>query len=104
MMNSVASLSAQYAGEVGKNTAGLLNNSPNKDERGFADILGDALHMTENTEAQNDRSTLSLLSGQADDIAGVLIDAQKAETALSLTVQLRNKIMDSYDAIMNMQV
>lgn len=103
-MNSIASLSTQYAGEIGKNTAGLLNDSSDKGGRGFADILSDTLHLTENTEAQNDSSTLSLLSGQSDDIAQVLIDAQKAETALSLTVQLRNKLMDSYDAVMNMQV
>ena len=103
-MSSIAALSAQYAGEIGSSSAGLLKGSTDQGEGGFAGILNDALNLTESTEAHNDSSSLSLLSGQTDDIAQVLIDAQKAETALSLTIQLRNKLMDSYDAIMNMQI
>jgi len=33
-----------------------------------------------------------------------MLDAQKAEITLNLAIQLRNKVLDAYKEIMNMQV
>ncbi|MEI6100396.1 MAG: flagellar hook-basal body complex protein FliE [Eubacteriales bacterium] len=52
--------------------------------------------------ATND--TQALLSGQVDDVAQVMIDQQKANLQLDLVVQVRNKVVDAYNQIMNMQV
>jgi flagellar hook-basal body complex protein FliE len=70
----------------------------------FKDMLSNAIQGVDdaNTVAQNDTS--ALLSGQVDDVAQVMIDQQKANLQLDLVVQVRNKVVDAYSQIMNMQV
>lgn len=70
----------------------------------FKDMLSNAIEGADsaNTVTQND--TQALLSGQVDDVAQVMIDQQKAILQLNLVVQVRNKVVDAYNQIMNMQV
>jgi flagellar hook-basal body complex protein FliE len=70
----------------------------------FSDIFSDIYDLAENTDVQDKQSVLSLLTGNVDDISDVMIDSEKAEIALSLTIEVRNKILDAYNEIMNMQV
>jgi flagellar hook-basal body complex protein FliE len=70
----------------------------------FKDMLSNAIEGADdaNTVAQNDSQ--ALLSGQVDDIAQVMIDQEKANLSLEMVVQVRNKVVDAYNQIMNMQV
>ena len=70
----------------------------------FGNILADAFKTAEETDAVDKASSLQLLAGQSDDLAGLLIDAQKAELSLNLALQIRNKVIDAYTEIMRMQV
>lgn len=70
----------------------------------FSDIFKDALNQTEQTEAASNNSMVGLLTGESDDLHSVMIQAEKADLALKLTIQIRNKILDSYSEIMRMQV
>jgi flagellar hook-basal body complex protein FliE len=70
----------------------------------FADIFTEALNTVSATDNADKTSTVALLTGQTDDMAGLLIDSQKAEIALSLALSLRNKVLDAYTEIMRMQV
>jgi flagellar hook-basal body complex protein FliE len=70
----------------------------------FADILTEAMNTVAVTDAADKASGLALLAGQTDDMAGLLIDSQKAEIALSLALSLRNKVLEAYTEIMRMQV
>ena len=71
---------------------------------GFSDILADTFRDANEMDAIDKNSTLQLLSGQADDFSGLLIDIQKAEMSLNLALQIRNKVIDAYNEIMRMQV
>ena len=90
----------------------LFNNEPlrtaisdlSERDGSFANILSDAFEATTATDAMDKSSTLALLSGEGDDLSGMLIDAQKAELALQLTLQIRNKIIDAYQEVMRMSV
>jgi flagellar hook-basal body complex protein FliE len=70
----------------------------------FADILNDALNQAEDTETQDQLGNLALLSGDDTSIHTSMIDAQKAELALDLTIQIRNKVVDAYNEVMRMQL
>jgi len=70
----------------------------------FADIFSEAMNTAISTATDSKASTLALLAGQTDDMAGLLIDGQKAEIALSLALSLRNKVLEAYTEIMRMQV
>jgi flagellar hook-basal body complex protein FliE len=60
--------------------------------------------LAKSTDLQDKSSALSLLTGSEDDIASAMVDSEKAELALNLTIEIRNKVMDAYKEILNMQV
>ena len=70
----------------------------------FANILSNVFNDAKEMDALDKNSTLELLTGQADDFSGLLIDIQKAELSLNLALQIRNKVIDAYNEIMRMQV
>jgi len=77
-------------------------NEP-KEEK-FSNLLSDAIDSIEETEAQSDAASAALLTGESDDVHSALIASQKAEIAVSYAVQIRNKMIEAYNDIMNMQV
>ena len=90
----------------------LFNNEPVSmiaerlagSEGSFADILTEAMNTVGVTDRIDKGSTMELLMGQSDDLSGLLIDAQKAELALQLALQIRNKVIDAYTEVMRMSV
>ncbi|MCL2125443.1 MAG: flagellar hook-basal body complex protein FliE [Oscillospiraceae bacterium] len=70
----------------------------------FANILNESLKTASDADTTDKLSALDLLTGQSDDMSGLLLDAQKAELSLNLALQIRNKVIDAYNEIMRMQV
>ncbi len=95
---------------LSSNIIDLLSKAPDSTKASdgasgsFSDILTEAMNTAAETDTADKVSTLELLAGQADDFSGLLIDAQKAEISLTLALSLRNKMLDAYNEIMNMQV
>lgn len=75
-----------------------------EDATSFADIFSEAINNVQETDAAGKASTLELLSGQTDDLVGIMVGGEKAEIALSLALSMRNKVLDAYTEIMRMQV
>ena len=46
----------------------------------------------------------ALAAGEVEDISQVVIAGQKAEIALQLTMQVRNRALSAYQELMRMQV
>ncbi|MDR0324833.1 MAG: flagellar hook-basal body complex protein FliE [Oscillospiraceae bacterium] len=70
----------------------------------FSDFLSDAVGNTIASDAESSAAGMDLLLGGEQDLHSVLIAGQKAEVLLNLTVQIRNKMVESYQEIMRMQV
>jgi flagellar hook-basal body complex protein FliE len=70
----------------------------------FTDILSDALGNAQDTELSAQQQNTELLTGETDDLHTPVIEAQKAELALNLAIQIRNKVVDAYNQVMNMQL
>lgn len=70
----------------------------------FKDMLKNAVGDLEELNAVKDQDAIDLALGNIDDIGQVQVNAQKAEVALQLLVQMRNKILDGYNEIMRMNV
>lgn len=70
----------------------------------FSEILSGVVELANQTEAADLQDTQNLLTGGVSDLSTAIIAAEKAEIALRLTVQVRNKIVDSYNEVMRMQV
>lgn len=73
-------------------------------EKSFADTLNEAVQHVNQLQKVSDKKMEELATGKAKSIPDVMIAAEKADVALKLMVQVRNKIIDAYQEIMKMQV
>ena len=70
----------------------------------FADTLKEAVGQVNELQKKSDKSMQDLATGRTDNVADVMIAAEKADIALRVMVQVRNKVIDAYNEIMKMQV
>jgi len=85
----------------------ILSQSPAASqtlESSFTDILKNAMENMEQTEAIAKNDIELVATGQVDDLHTVMIDAAKAELALTMFVQVRNKALEAYNEIMNINL
>ena len=78
-----------------------LSSSPGMGK--FGDYLNQALQKVNNLQIEADQMVEKVAQGE-EDIHNALIALQKANLALGLTVQVRNKVVEAYQEIMRMQV
>lgn len=72
--------------------------------KSFSDTLNEAISNVNELQKESDQKIQELATGKTDDVASVMITAEKADIALRTMVQVRNKIIDAYQEIMKMQV
>lgn len=85
-------------------TLNPLNEKPKTEKtsdinKSFSDILKQAVE----TDAADKAENMGLLTGETDNLHNAMISAEKADLALLLAVQVRNKVIDAYNEIMRMQ-
>ena len=72
--------------------------------KNFGTYLKDALAEVNQLQLNADEQTKLLAAGEVSDVSQVVVAGQKAEIALQLTLQLRNRAVAAYQEIMRMQV
>lgn len=72
--------------------------------KSFADTLKDAVGSVNELQKASDKFAQNVATGKTDDVAGAMIAAERADIALRVMVQVRNKIIDAYQEVMKMQV
>ena len=72
--------------------------------KSFGEFLVDALKQANELELESEKLNAALAAGRIEDISQVVVASQKAEIALQLTLQLRNRATQAYQEIMRMQV
>ncbi len=86
--------------------AQAMNNTVDADSS-FDSVFSTALNMLDETnDLQNTAESLEVqfMLGQADNTHDLQIAQTKATTALQYTVAVRDKVLEAYDTIMNMQM
>lgn len=76
----------------------------NGDGPSFMDTLNEAMGSVNRMQKQADQLMTKLATGEEKNIPEVMLAAEKADVALKLMVQVRNKIIDAYQEVMKMQV
>jgi flagellar hook-basal body complex protein FliE len=74
------------------------------DTKSFADTLKEAVGEVNTLQKTADVKAQDLATGKTDNIQDVMMAAEKADIALRLMVNVRNKIIDAYNEVMKMQV
>lgn len=82
----------------------LGETQPQEETKSFGSYLKDALAETNALQLKSDHENALLAAGQIQDVSQVVVAAQKADIALQLTLQLRNRAVSAYQEIMRMQV
>jgi flagellar hook-basal body complex protein FliE len=83
---------------------GLTTGGTQPAAGGFGQMLDGLVSSVDAKEAQASDLTRRVLLGETDQIHQSVIAMQEASVALSLMVEVRNKLVESYQEIMRMQV
>jgi flagellar hook-basal body complex protein FliE len=87
-----------------ENKPSLGGSSESSSATSFADTLKNAIGSVNEMQKSADKAMQNLATGKTDNVAEVMIAAEQADLALKLMVQVRNKIIDTYQEVMKMQV
>ncbi|MES2767783.1 MAG: flagellar hook-basal body complex protein FliE [Bdellovibrionota bacterium] len=94
------SITSEAKAPSGSNSPGIGSSSGES----FADSLKKAVNTVDSLQKDADVKMQELATGKSQNIHETMIAAEKADIALKLMVQVRNKIIDAYQEIMRMQV
>ncbi|MEZ6062786.1 MAG: flagellar hook-basal body complex protein FliE [Planctomycetaceae bacterium] len=70
----------------------------------FAELVKDLLNDTSRQQDAMQNSVKQLVSGETDSIHDVVLTASRADLAFRLVMEIRNRLISSYEEIMRMQV
>ncbi|QQE76126.1 flagellar hook-basal body complex protein FliE [Brevibacillus composti] len=70
--------------------------------KSFSSFLSDAMTQVNQAQLESADLTAKFAAGQIQDIHQVTIAGQKSSVMLQLTMQVRNKVIESYQEIMRM--
>ena len=77
---------------------------PEPEVKTFGEYLTDALSKTNQLQKESDALNAALAAGEVEDISQVVVASAKADLALKLTLQVRNRAVQAYQELMRMQV
>lgn len=70
---------------------------------GFGDMLASFVEQTNELQVASDESIENLVTGKTDNIQQVVLSVANAEMSFQLFMELRNKLVESYNELMRMQ-
>lgn len=73
-------------------------------ELSFADSLKQSVNKVNEMQVTANNKVEALVTGESTNIHDTLVAVEKADIALKLMTQVRNKIIDAYQEVMKMQV
>lgn len=90
--------------DVAAQAAGAAGSAAGDASVSFKSLLADALQQVNGLQQNADASTVKLAAGEPIAIDEVMLAVQKADLALQLTQQIRNKLVEAYQDVARMQI
>jgi flagellar hook-basal body complex protein FliE len=84
-----------------------INTQKPSDKQGglpFGEYLKNALDSANEAQIKANEETTKVLTGESEDLHQALIAAEEARLQMELVVQVRNKLVESYQEISRMQI
>ncbi|MBI4666650.1 MAG: flagellar hook-basal body complex protein FliE [Nitrospinae bacterium] len=69
--------------------------------KSFADTLSESIKEVNQMQNDADRAIEDLVTGKSKNIHETMITLSKAEVAMKLTLQVRNKVVEAYKEVLN---
>ena len=74
------------------------------DGKNFLDELKGQIAEVNRLQGEAETAAEDLVAGRRDDLEGVMIATEKADTAFRMLLAVRNKMLDAYDEVKNLRV
>ncbi len=88
---------------VQNRSIGKIGERKALNDTSFSQWLNHSIQQVNSMQQKADAAARDLVTGQNKDIHGTMITMQKADIAMSLMMEVRNKIISAYDEIKRMQ-
>lgn len=85
-------------------TLGKSTSVQHQKNTGFAELFANQVKETNQLQHKADLELQRFMVGESENIHDVMIAMEEATIALELTTQVRNKLVDSYQELKNMQI
>lgn len=102
MTNPISSLRILPA-DVSPANAGPASSATGGGKGDFLSALQDSMEAVEGAQNSAETQVAQLLSGKGADLHTAMIAVEKADLSFQLMMQVRNKIVQAYQQISNMQ-
>lgn len=73
-------------------------------ENSFADMITDAIESVDESQKIADKNVQNVVMGKSDNIHEVMISMKKAQLSFQLMVEMRNKVVETYQELSRMQI
>ncbi|MGB9755916.1 MAG: flagellar hook-basal body complex protein FliE [Desulfurella sp.] len=80
------------------------NNNKNDENASFADLLKKSINDVNNLQIAADTAIKEISTGKMDNIQDAVMAIEKADVSMRLLLEVKNKAVQAYNQIMNMQV
>lgn len=81
-----------------------LKPNNNETKADFGNILKEELNKVNKLQVQADQASQEFIVGESEDLHSVLLATEEARLALEMAVQVRNKLIESYQEINRIQL
>ena len=77
----------------------IFTSPPEAPEVAFEDMLSASIRKVNDLQLEADDKIRKLATGDVDDISEIVLASSRAEIALRLVMELRNKFLDAYQTL-----
>jgi flagellar hook-basal body complex protein FliE len=103
---SISELQRARTGSIGTDGPGSLPQ-PGRvttDPSEFGDLLKNAIDRVDDVQKHADGEMTSFIAGEKEDLHEVMIAMNHAQLSFQLMTEVRNRLLDTYQELMRMQV
>lgn len=103
-MDSISGLNSlqNYQAELAK-ASGFNQDDFAAHKTSFSNYLGQALNGLNDNLNTMDQATTGIITGKNNDLGTAMVKMTEAQLSVQTAVQVRNKVLDAYNDIKNMQ-
>ena len=101
MTNTIQGLPSFDPGDLQQKISGTSTSSDSPS--GFWDTLKDTLNQVQQVQNEADQKVTDLVTGKGEDIHSAMAAVEKADLSFQLVMQVRNKIVQAYQQVSQIQ-
>lgn len=103
MINPLNQLYPEAMRQIGQVAQTPTTKVTDRETDSFTNLLNQSINSLDSKQTESTQAIQSLVDGTADDLHTVMIKTTEAQLSLEVAVQLRNRALEAYNEMKNMQ-